>query len=126
MRAIFSVTVQGAHSTEDARRAARAVASSSLVKTAVHGNDPNWGRIVAALGYSGAEMEEKKLGLYIGDVCIMEDGLPIPFFKDAVVAIMKTPEVSLRIHLNLGNGEATAWGCELSEEYVTFNAAYTT
>ena len=106
--------------------AARTVANSSLVKTAVYGSDPNWGRIIAALGRSGAAVEEGKLALYVSDVCIMEDGLPVPFFKDSVVLLMKNPEVSFRIHLNLGKGAATAWGCDLSEGYVTINSAYTT
>ena len=123
---IFSVTVRGARSREDAGKAARTVAGSSLVKTAVHGNDPNWGRVVAALGRSGATVVGEKIALYINDVCILEEGRPIPFFKDAIIAMMNNPEVSFGIHLNMGNGEATAWGCDLSEEYVTFNSAYTT
>lgn len=123
---IFSVTIRGARTQKEARIAARTVANSSLVKTAVHGNDPNWGRIVAALGRSGADVEESALELYINDVCIMQHGVPIPFFKDAVIAIMNNPEVSIDVDLNLGDGIAKAWGCDLSEEYVTFNSAYTT
>ena len=123
---LFQVTIEGAMTEEEARLAARTIASSSLVKTAVHGGDPNWGRIVAALGRSGAQVQEEKLALYVNDVCIMENGLPVPFFKDAIVLLMRNPEVSFRIHLHLGNGAATAWGCNLSEAYVTFNSAYTT
>lgn len=123
---LFEVRVEGARSLDEARMAARTITASNLVKTAVHGNDPNWGRIVAALGRSGASVEEKKLSLYINDVCIMEDGLPVPYFKDAVIQQMRQPEVAFRIDLNLGDGAATAWGCNLSEEYVTFNSAYTT
>ena len=123
---LFQVTVEGARTEEEARIAARTIASSNLVKTAVHGNDPNWGRVVAALGRSGAQVQEEKLDLYVNDVCIMENGLPIPFFKDAVVLLMKNPEVSFRLHLHLGNGSATAWGCDLSEAYVIINSAYTT
>ena len=123
---LVEVRVSGSLTLEDARKAARTVAGSSLVKTAVHGNDPNWGRIMAALGRSGAEIVEEKIALYINDVCIMEEGRPIPFFKDAIIAAMNNPEVSLGIHLNLGDMSATAWGCDLTEEYVTFNSAYTT
>ena len=123
---LIEVTVEGARCLEDARKAARTVVASNLVKTAVHGADPNWGRIVAALGRSGAQVDENKLALYINEVCIMWEGHPIPFHKDAVVAIMQGPTVSFRIRLNLGEGAATAWGCDLSEEYVTFNSAYTT
>lgn len=123
---LIQVVVDGAVSQSDARMAARAVAASTLVKAAVHGGDPNWGRIIVALGYSGAHLDESRIALYINDVCIMEDGRPIPFFKDAVVLIMSGPEVTLHLELNLGEGSATAWGCDLSEEYVTFNSAYTT
>ena len=123
---LIEVSVEGATSTAAARLAARTVVSSSLVKSAVHGADPNWGRIIAALGRSGADVEEGKIALYVNDVCIMEDGRPIPFHKDGVVVLMQGPEISFRIKLNLGKGESTAWGCDLSEEYVTFNSAYTT
>lgn len=123
---LIEVTVEGAKTLQQARSAARTIAGSSLVKTAVHGNDPNWGRVVAALGRSDAELVEEKIALYIANVCIMEDGRPIAFHKDSIIAIMSGPEVAFRINLNLGDGRATAWGCNLSEEYVTFNSAYTT
>ena len=123
---IFSVSVEGALSREDARAVARAVAGSSLVKSAIHGSDPNWGRVLAAAGRAGAEVVEDKVTFYINDVCIMDEGLPISFHKDAVVAMMRQPEVALSLNLGLGEASATAWGCELSEEYVTFNSAYTT
>ena len=100
--------------------------SSSLVKSAVHGADPNWGRIIAALGRSGADVQEEKVALYVNGVCLMEDGRPIPFHRDGVVALMQGPEVSFQVKLNLGQGRATAWGCDLSEGYVTINSAYTT
>ena len=123
---LIEVTVEGATTLDAARIAARTVVSSSLVKSAVHGADANWGRVIAALGRSGAEVTEEKIALYVNDVCIMEDGRPIPFHKDGVVALMQGTEVSFLIRLNLGEGRATAWGCDLSEEYVTFNSAYTT
>ncbi len=123
---IFSVRVEGARTLEDARLAARAVAGSSLVKTAIHGNDPNWGRVIAAVGRSGAEVQEDRIAFYINDVVIMEAGRPIAFHKDAVIALMNNPELALTVGLNLGEASATAWGCELTEEYVTFNSAYTT
>ena len=123
---LFEVVVEGARTVAEARLAARSVSSSNLVKTAVHGNDPNWGRIVMAVGKSGADVDPSKVDLYINEVFIMEKGVPVPFSKDAVVATMQAPEISFRIHLNLGDGAARAWGCDLSEEYVTFNSAYTT
>ena len=98
-----------------------------LVKSAIHGADPNWGRIIVALGYSGAEVKEENWSpCFINNVCIMEGGRPIPYFKDAVVLSMSGADVSLRLNLGLGDASATAWGCDLSEEYVTFNSAYTT
>ena len=124
---IFSVRVEGAVSRAEARLAARAIASSSLVKSAVHGNDPNWGRVIVAAGHSGAHVEESRIAFYINGVAIMEEGRPIAFHKDAVVTIMKeNPEIAFTVRLNPGDASATAWGCELTEEYVTFNSAYTT
>ena len=123
---LIVVEVAGAADTEDARKAARTVASSNLVKSAVYGADPNWGRLMMALGRSGAAAEEDKIDLFINGVCIMEAGKPIPFHREAVVALMKRPEVTFRLQLNLGSGEATAWGCDLTEEYVIINSAYTT
>ncbi len=123
---LIVVDVDGAASVAEARMAARTIASSSLVKSAVFGTDPNWGRVLAALGRSGAAADEDKIDLFINGVCIMEAGKPIPFHRDAVVALMKRPEVTFRLQLNLGDGDATAWGCDLTEEYVIINSAYTT
>jgi glutamate N-acetyltransferase/amino-acid N-acetyltransferase len=123
---LIVVEVSGAANTEDARLAARTTASSNLVKSAVYGTDPNWGRLMMALGRSGAAAQEEKVDLFINGVCIMEAGKPIPFHRDAVVSLMKQPEVTFRLQLNLGDGEATAWGCDLTEEYVIINSAYTT
>jgi len=123
---LIEVTVDGAKTRHDARSAARSVASSTLVKSAIHGGDPNWGRIIVALGYSNAEVIEERVALYINDVCIMEEGRPIPFFKEAIAAIMSQSNVRLRLNLNIGQESSTAWGCDLSEEYVNFNSTYTT
>ncbi|MFQ5860257.1 MAG: bifunctional glutamate N-acetyltransferase/amino-acid acetyltransferase ArgJ [Dehalococcoidia bacterium] len=123
---LLEVRVEGARTVAEARKAAKSVVSSNLVKTAVHGGDPNWGRVMAALGKSGAQVDEGRLALYLNEVCILEGGRPIPFHKDAVVVIMRGGEVTFRIALNLGKGTATAWGCDLTEEYVTFNSGYTT
>ena len=123
---LIVVELVGARDTADARKAARTIASSNLVKSAVYGADPNWGRVMMALGRSGAAAEETKVDLYINGVCIMEEGAPIPFHRDAVVALMGSPEVTFRVNLNLGDGQATAWGCDLTEQYVIINSAYTT
>ncbi|MCH7852663.1 MAG: bifunctional glutamate N-acetyltransferase/amino-acid acetyltransferase ArgJ [Candidatus Marinimicrobia bacterium] len=123
---LIIVEVAGAKNRDDARKAARTVASSNLVKSAVNGADPNWGRVMMALGRSGAAAEETKIDLFVNGVCIMEAGSPIPFHRDAVVSQMRGPEVTFRLQLNLGDGEAIAWGCDLTEEYVIINSAYTT
>jgi glutamate N-acetyltransferase/amino-acid N-acetyltransferase len=124
---LIEVTVEGAEDLVSARQAARAVASSSLVKAAIHGNDPNWGRIVAALGRSGARVREERLGVYLNDVCVMKQGCPASFSRaEMISALGKSDNVLMRLCLNLGDGKATAWGCDLSEEYVRINSAYTT
>ena len=123
---LIVVEVSGATETAEARVAAKTIASSSLVKSAVYGTDPNWGRVLAALGRSGATTDENRVDLFVNGVCIMEAGKPIPFHRDAVVALMKRPEVTFRLQLHLGDGDATAWGCDLTEEYVIINSAYTT
>ncbi len=123
---LIEVTVSGASSRASARLAARAVVASPLVKAAVHGGDPNWGRIVAAVGSSGTEVVEAKLGLGIGGVRLLKGGIALPFAAKKVVAMLKKSEVSIDINLNLGAATATAWGCDLSQEYVTINSRYTT
>jgi len=123
---LIEVTVSGANNLAEARQAARVIVSSPLVKTAVHGSDPNWGRVIAALGYSGIEFEPSKIDLYLGDVCLVRDGHGLPFKKEEVVRVLDGAEVPISLKLNQGQAEATAWGCDLSEEYVTINSQYTT
>jgi glutamate N-acetyltransferase/amino-acid N-acetyltransferase len=123
---LIEVDVVGAASLADARRAARTIVGSSLVKAAVHGSDPNWGRVVAAAGRSGAVLEPDKLELYIGDIRLVKNGSPIPFDKKEVVGHLNGKEVLIKLDLHLGRFEANAWGCDLSEEYVKINAEYTT
>ena len=123
---LIEVTVNGAPSIAEARLAARTVVSSPLVKAAVHGSDPNWGRIMAAVGRSGVGVVESKIDLYIGDICLVKEGRPLPFSKRSVVRVLEDSEVPITLNLNLGTATATAWGCDLSEEYVTINSQYTT
>jgi len=122
----IEVTVSGAASVADARSAARTIVGSPLVKAAVHGSDPNWGRVVAAVGRSGAAVVETKINLYMGDICLLNDGCPRRFDRGEVVKLLSNCEVSIALNLNLGSAQATAWGCDLSEEYVTINSQYTT
>ena len=123
---LIEITVSGASSVAEARIAARTIAGSSLVKTAVYGNDPNWGRIVAAVGRSGVEVVEEKIDLCIGGICVVKQGTPLLFDRESAVEILRKSEVSINLNLNLGKASATAWGCDLSEEYVVINSQYTT
>jgi len=120
------VRVEDATSDAEARTAARTVASSSLVKTAVHGGDPNWGRIVCALGYSGAELALDRLQLSVGGLVVFERGAGVDVDLAAVRRAFEQPEIEIVATLGLGEGKAEAWGCDLSEEYVRINADYTT
>jgi len=131
---LIEVQLTGATTTKDAKSAAKAVVSSSLVKTAVFGSDPNWGRIVAAVGYSGADMDEKIMSICLGSdkktVKIVDKGVVIvteasKYLEDAE-EIMKETHIKIMIDLGLGEGVATAYGCDLSYEYVSINAEYST
>jgi glutamate N-acetyltransferase / amino-acid N-acetyltransferase len=123
---LMTVRVSGAASDDEARLAARTVASSSLVKTAIHGGDPNWGRIVCALGYSGAELAIDRLQVSIGGLSVFERGGGVAVDLDAVRRVFEEPEIEIVARLGLGEGSSEAWGCDLSEEYVRINADYTT
>jgi glutamate N-acetyltransferase / amino-acid N-acetyltransferase len=120
------IEVRGARSEGDARQAARAVASSSLTKAALHGADPNWGRILCAVGYSGADLDPDLVELWIGDVRLVRDGAPVDFDALAASDAMKRDEVHIVVDLHQGSGSAISWGCELTEAYVVENSAYTT
>jgi len=123
---LIEVKVSGAATKKDAQKAARTIVSSMLVKAAVHGSDPNWGRVLAAAGRSGIALEPGKVELYIGDTRMVKGGEPVPFDKKGVVKYLAGKEVHITLNLHLGRGEAVAWGCDLSEEYVKINAEYTT
>ena len=123
---LITAVVNGAHSDEDARKAARSVVSSMLVKTAVYGRDPNWGRIMMAIGKTGIPLDETKIRVFINDIQIVEDGKAIAFNTQSVVSALGEDEVTLRAELSVGDGCGVAWGSDLTEEYVVFNSAYTT
>jgi glutamate N-acetyltransferase/amino-acid N-acetyltransferase len=123
---LITVRVTGAPDEEQARTAARAVVRSSLVKSAVHGGDPNWGRVVCALGYSGADLALDRLQLKIGDLTVFAAGAGVKVDLDAVRATFEKPEIEIHAELGLGDAASEAWGCDLSEEYVRINADYTT
>jgi glutamate N-acetyltransferase/amino-acid N-acetyltransferase len=121
----IDVSVIGARSDREARLVARTVASSSLVKTAVHGADPNWGRIAAAAGRSGARLDPDRLAVRIGAITVY-DGAPLPFDERAASRALRGKVVGIGLDLRLGRGSGMAWGCDLSAEYVAINSEYRT
>lgn len=123
---LIEVVVDGAVNLDEARIAARTVASSTLMKAAVYGNDPNWGRAVAALGRSGVTFNEQTLFLSMNGITMLKEGTPVKFSKDVAARSMNTNEVEIYIHLNNGDYSATSWTSDLTEEYVHINSAYTT
>ncbi|MBI4305142.1 MAG: bifunctional glutamate N-acetyltransferase/amino-acid acetyltransferase ArgJ [Chloroflexi bacterium] len=123
---LIEARVEGARNAQEARVFARSIVSSPLVKTAVYGRDPNWGRIMMAIGKTEIPIEESKVQIFIGDIQIVEGGIAIQYFTQSVVAALGQPEVRLRVNLNVGNGAGVAWGCDLTEGYVVENSAYTT
>ena len=123
---LIEATVSGAKNLNEAKLAAKTIIGSSLVKTAVHGGDPNWGRIIAAVARSGAEVSESKIDLGIGRIAVLKGGKPLDYSEESVSRIFKGEEVPISVNLNLGTGSATAWGCDMSEEYVTINSEYMT
>jgi len=122
---VMHVTVQGARTVADARLAAHAVATSSLVKTALHGGDPNWGRIVAALGRSGARFSTRQVGIQIGAIPLLRDGMPVAFKERDVAKLLSREEVHLLIDLGRSPGStASILTCDLGHDYVSLNADY--
>jgi glutamate N-acetyltransferase/amino-acid N-acetyltransferase len=119
--------VEGLRDNEEARTVARTVANSALVKTAIFGADPNWGRIISAAGYSGVVFEEKDLSLWMGDMLLYHNGTPLPFDPATASAYLKRERtIHLRLKFTLGTGRCTFYTCDLTYEYVKLNADYTT
>jgi len=119
------IEVRNAKNPAEAKRAAMTVAKSSLVKTALFGEDANWGRIMAALGYSGVDMDEARTDIYIGKAKLVEKGLGLGKAADREASLaLKQREVQVVVDLHKGKGNATVWTCDLSYEYVKINAAY--
>ncbi|AXI01318.1 bifunctional ornithine acetyltransferase/N-acetylglutamate synthase [Sporosarcina sp. PTS2304] len=123
---LIETTVTGAVSNEEARKIAKSVVGSPLVKTAVFGCDANWGRIIAAVGYSGATIDPEAIKIYIGNTLVVDAGEPIPFSEEKLLIYLKQHEVKFLVELNQGTGKGTAWGCDLTYDYVQINATYRT
>jgi glutamate N-acetyltransferase/amino-acid N-acetyltransferase len=127
-----TLSVTGAPDSQSARTVAHTIATSALVKTAFYGADPNWGRILAAAGYSGVSLDPARLALWLLDaegqsaIHLGADGCPTDYDEPAATALMQTPEWGARLDLGLGEASAQVWTCDLSHEYVTINGHYRT
>ena len=137
--ALIETSVFHADTKENARILARSVISSSLTKAAIYGHDSNWGRILCALGYAGADFDPEHMAIYYGNAAgkdaaaqgdfsagmlIYEDGIGAPYSEDAATKLLSEPEVYIWVDLKMGNASATAWGCDLTYDYVKINADY--
>lgn len=123
---LVEIRVEGADSVETARLVARTVSRSNLVKTAIYGEDANWGRILCAVGYSGADIDPDRVDIFLGDLQVARGGEPVPFDEEKASEILREPEVFITISLGSGKHHATAWTCDLTYEYVKINASYRT
>lgn len=126
--ALFEVKIAGARTKEDAVTLSKSVVTSSLVKAAIYGHDANWGRILCAMGYSGAEFDPEKVDLFFesaaGKIQIIENGVAVNYSEEEATRILSEPEVTALADVKMGDAEATAWGCDLTYDYVKINADY--
>ncbi|CAH2715641.1 Arginine biosynthesis bifunctional protein ArgJ [Neobacillus rhizosphaerae] len=123
---LIEVQVNGAYSQNEARAVGKSIISSNLVKTAIYGTDPNWGRIVTAAGYSGVPIEPSLLDVSLGQYKVFEKGLPCPIVEEQVKEYLQQENIKILVELNQGDYNATAWGCDLTYDYVKINASYRT
>ena len=123
---LVEIRVRGARSDEDARTIGMSVANSALVKTAIYGHDPNWGRILCAVGYADAESDPDTIDLFLCGHQLTLDGQGLPLDEPAMREALSVGEIPVEIDLKLDDGAATVWTCDMSHEYVTVNAEYTT
>ncbi len=124
---LITLEVEGLRTEAEAQRVARTIANSALVKAAIYGADPNWGRIVSAAGYAGVEFAETDLSLWLGDALLYQAGTPLQFDARQVSGYLRdNREVHMRLRFTLGSAKFTFWTCDLTPEYVHMNADYTT
>jgi len=123
---LVTVTVTGAASSDDARRAAKAIANSPLVKTAIHGGDPNWGRLIAVAGRAGVAFELSKAAVRIGSIVLFKDGRPYDEAAPQAAEYLQGKDIAVSVDLGSGSASSTVWTCDLSAEYVRINAEYRT
>ena len=119
------IQITGARDSQDAHRAGMAIANSPLVKTAAAGEDPNWGRVVMAVGKSGAEADRDALSIWFSDILVAENGWVSPGYKETDGAdYMKAQDLKIRVDLGVSDGSATVWTCDFTHQYITINADY--
>lgn len=121
---LIEVEVAGAENDAEARKIAKTIVGSPLVKTAVFGCDANWGRIIAAVGYSGAKVDVEAITIQIGGTTMVENGEPVRFSEEDLIQILKQHEVKIDVSVGAGDGHGHAWGCDLTYDYVQINASY--
>lgn len=121
---LIEVEIQGAKTTEDAKKMAKTIVGSSLVKTAVYGADANWGRIIAAIGYSGVDINPETIDISLGSLQLLNKSEPVPFSEEEATNYLENDEVKFTVHLHSGDATGKAWGCDLTYDYVRINASY--
>src|SRR5690606_18760696 len=123
---LVEIRVVGARSEEDAVQIGRSISRSNLVKTAIYGEDANWGRILCAAGYAGVEFDPNRVDVYIGELLVAQNGAGLSFDEAKAKEILHEPDVVLTVDLKAGPAAATVWTCDLTYEYVKINASYRT
>ncbi|MCR2822883.1 bifunctional glutamate N-acetyltransferase/amino-acid acetyltransferase ArgJ [Lederbergia panacisoli] len=123
---LIEVNVYGAVSDEEAGKVAKTVVGSDLVKTMVYGSDPNWGRVMMAIGKSGMTLDPEKIDIAIGPYSLLENSQPANYVEETLSDYLKNETVIMNINLNIGSGYGKAWGCDLTYDYVRINASYRT
>lgn len=123
---LIEVTVKGATSDEEARKVGKSIVGSSLVKTAVYGSDANWGRVIAAIGYSGADIDSETIDMWFGPIQLLKQSAPTDYSEAEATKYLNNKTIEIIIHLHQGQGSGKAWGCDLTYEYVRINASYRT
>jgi glutamate N-acetyltransferase/amino-acid N-acetyltransferase len=123
---LVQVNITGAASAAEARKAAKVIANSLLVKTAIHGGDPNWGRLICAAGRAGVTLDATRAGVTMGSIVLFKDGQPHDDLAPAAAEYLKGTELTIGVDLGAGSASSTVWTCDLSAEYVRINADYRT
>ena len=122
---LIEVKVIGANNTKSAKVIARSIAESPLVKTAIYGEDPNWGRVVMGVGKSGEPADRDKISIWFGNILVAENGWVAPSYNESLGQnYMKNEDLKITVDLGVGNGSSTVWTCDLTHQYVAINADY--